>query len=54
MKNTTQEDVEFIYEIKKSILEKESKAGKHITDEVYAIGNIQYFNIVTQNDDISS
>ena len=41
-------------EMKKSVLDKERKAGKYITDEVYAIGNIEYFNIVTQNDDISS
>ena len=54
VKNTTQESVEFIYEMKKSVLDKERKAGKYITDEVYTIGNIEYFNIVTQNDDISS
>lgn len=54
VKNTTETDVEFIYEISKKILDKERRAEISIADEVYAIGNIEYFNIVTQNDDISS
>ena len=54
VKNSTEKDVEFIYEINKRILDKERKAGKFITEDIYAIGNIEYFNTVTQNDDISS
>ncbi|MBR1691434.1 MAG: DUF4956 domain-containing protein [Lachnospiraceae bacterium] len=54
VKNSTETAVEFIYEIRKDILDKERMAGKSITDEIYDIGNIEYFNIVAQNDDISS
>ncbi|MBE5869836.1 MAG: DUF4956 domain-containing protein [Lachnospiraceae bacterium] len=54
VKNTTEADVEFIYELKKKYLEKERAAGRNITEEIYEIGHISYFNIVTQNDDISS
>lgn len=54
VKNTTETSIEFIYELKKNLLDKQSKSGKRFTDEIFAIGNIEYFNIVTQNDDISS
>jgi len=54
VKNTTEDSVEFIYELNKKLLEKRRGAGGHITDELYTIGNIDYFNIVAQNDDISS
>lgn len=54
VKNTTETTVEFIYEINKRFIDREKKTGKSITDAVYAIGNIEYFNIVMQNDDISS
>lgn len=53
VKNTTETSVEYIYEMKKAILDKERMAGKSITDEIYTLGNIEYLNIVAQNDDIS-
>lgn len=55
-KNTTEESVEFIYEMNGKYLSKPAGAGlagKSITDAVYEIGNIEYFNTVMQNDDIS-
>ncbi|MEM0530739.1 DUF4956 domain-containing protein [Zongyangia sp. HA2173] len=53
-KNTTDENVEFIYELSGKYLAKAEKAGgKSITDAVYEIGGIEYFNIVMQNDEIS-
>ena len=53
-KNTTDESVEFIYELSGKHLAKAEKAGeKSITDAVYGIGGIEYFNIVMQNDEIS-
>lgn len=53
-KNTTDENVEFIYELSGKYLAKAEKAGeKSITDAVYGIGGIEYFNIVMQNDEIS-
>jgi len=54
VKNTTEDSVEFIYELNKRLLEKKRGAGGRITDELYAIGKIDYFNIVAQNDDIGS
>jgi len=54
VKNTTEDRVEFIYELNKKLLDKKRGAEGRITDELYAVGNIDYFNIVSQNDDISS
>ena len=58
VKNTTENSVEFIYELSKRVLErsKKTKAGKakSITDAIYEIGNIEYCNLVMQNDEISS
>lgn len=55
-KNTTEESVEFIYELSGKYLNKPAglaAGGKRITDAVYEIGSIEYFNIVLQNDEIS-
>ena len=55
-KNTTDESVEYIYELNGKYLRKpagEKAAGKSITDAIYEIGGIEYFNIVMQNDEIS-
>ena len=55
-KNTTGESAEYIYEIKGRYLRRpagERTIGKSITDAVYEIGGIEYFNIVMQNDEIS-
>ena len=55
-KNTTEETTEYIYELNGKYLRKsggEKTAGKSITDAVYEIGGIEYFNIVMQNDEIS-
>ena len=60
VKNTTENSVEFIYEISKHLLERAEKSkngiarSQSITDAIYEIGNIEYFNIVMQNDEISS
>lgn len=54
VKNTTENSVEFIYELNKKLLDRKRGGENSITDEIYSIGNIDYFNIVTQNDDISS
>lgn len=58
VKNTTESSVEFIYELSKRAMEKAQKhkggyPTKSITDAIYEIGNIEYCNIVTQNDEIS-
>lgn len=54
VKNTTENDVELIYELSKRTMESGQKEGKSITDAIYDIGNIEYCNIVSQNDEISS
>lgn len=57
VKNTTENTVEFIYELSKRTLDR-SGTGKNrekrITDAIYEIGNIEYCNLVMQNDEISS
>ena len=55
-KNTTEASTEYIYELNGKYLRRpggELAAGKSITEAVYEIGGIEYFNIVMQNDEIS-
>lgn len=60
VKNTTENSVEFIYEISKRMLEQSDKKSREndqyvsFTDAVYEVGHIEYCNIVMQNDEISS
>lgn len=54
VKNTTEHTVEFIYELSKRTLDRGNKGEKNITDAVYEMGNVEYFNIVAQNDEIGS
>ena len=54
VKNTTETSVEFIYEINKKFIESKPNGEKSLTNAVYEIGGIDYFNIVAQNDDVSS
>ena len=54
VKNTTETSVEFIYEINKKLIESKPNGEKSLTNAVYEIGGIDYFNIVAQNDDVSS
>ena len=54
VKNTTEDSVEFIYELNKTLLDKQLGREESITEAIYEIGNIDYCNIVAQNDDISS
>lgn len=62
--NTTETKVEFIYEISRASLEKskereiklavkEERQQQSISDKLYAVGGIDYINIVAQNDEIS-
>ena len=60
VKNTTETNVEFIYELSRHTMARAEKqrAGmtprKRITDAVYEIGGVEYCNLVVQNDEISS
>lgn len=55
VKNTTEDSVEFIYELSRKSVEREKQRahGESITDAVYALGSVEYFNLVMQNDEIS-
>ena len=53
VQNTTRETVELIYEISDSILRK-AELGKHsVCEKIYEIGDVEYVNIVMQNDEIA-
>ena len=53
VRNTTKNHVEMIYEISSEILRR-AEIGKHsVCDKIYELGNVEYVNIVMQNDEIS-
>ena len=52
VKNTTPESVEFIYEMSRKVLEHGNR-DKGITQTLYEIGNVEYVNVVAQNDAIT-
>lgn len=54
VQNTTENSVELIYELSKKVVDRTNKNEKSITDVLYEIGNIEYINLVMQNDEISS
>lgn len=55
VKNSTEESIEFIYEVTAKILQRaEEKNNIGICDEIYKIGSIEYVNTVMQNDEISN
>lgn len=53
VKNTTDSSVEFIFEMSRSSYNLSYKKDKGITEKIYSIGNVEYVNIITQNDEIS-
>ncbi len=53
VKNTDEKNIEFIYEIAKKYYDKTIKNEKSIIETLYELKNIEYVNIVTQNDEIS-
>ncbi len=55
VKNTTESSVEFIFEVTKGALDRAQKgAGAVLTERIYALGDVEYVNIVAQNDEIGS
>jgi uncharacterized membrane protein len=54
VQNTTQETVELIYEISDAILRKAELGKCSACEKIYEIGDIEYVNIVMQNDEIAS
>jgi len=53
-KNTSRDSVEYIYELSRKKMDAVKGMKKDITDAIYEIGGVEYFNIVAQNDEISS
>lgn len=54
VENTTETMIELIFELTQKMLKKAEKKELNITDSVYKIGNIEYVNIVMQNDEVSN
>ena len=54
VKNTTQDSVEFIYELSNKTYKIVNKKEKNITDLLYELGAVEYVNIVKQSDEISA
>lgn len=54
VRNTSEETIEFIYEITAKRLHQVEKKNIDVIDEIYNIGSVEYVNIVMQNDEISN
>lgn len=54
VKNTTEESIEWIYELPRKTYENEEKRERTITDILYSMEGIDYVNIVTQTDEINA
>jgi hypothetical protein len=52
VKNTTEENAEYIYELSRKILGKVQKQYPALTDDFYNLGQIESVNIVAQSDEI--
>ena len=53
VKNTTADSVEFIYEMTRGAYRLSDKKEQSITQALYALGDIEYVNVVTQSDEIN-
>ena len=53
MKNTTPDTVEMIYEMSRKVYQITYKKDTDIADKLYALGGVEYVNIVTQSDEIT-
>lgn len=54
VENTTPETVELIYELTQRLVKKAEKAETDIADSIYRLENIEYVNLVMQNDEVSN
>lgn len=52
VKNTSGDSIEMIYEISRKLYEHSQLSAVGAVDQIYALGKIDYVNIVAQNDDI--
>ncbi|MBQ1475331.1 MAG: DUF4956 domain-containing protein [Ruminococcus sp.] len=54
VRNTDEENIEFIYEISSNQLRKAEESRENLIDAIYNLGGIEYVNIVMQNDEVSN
>lgn len=54
VRNTTDETVEFIYELTSKTLQRVEQTNTNLTDSIYDLGGVEYVNIVMQNDEVSN
>ena len=54
VRNTTDETVEFIYELTSKTISKAENENTNLTDSIYELGGVEYVNIVMQNDEVSN
>ncbi|MBO4992178.1 MAG: DUF4956 domain-containing protein [Firmicutes bacterium] len=54
VRNTTDETVEFIYEITSKMLKNVENNNVNVADSLYELGGIEYVNVVMQNDEVSN
>lgn len=54
VRNTSEDNIEFIYEITAKKLAQVEKKNIDVIDDIYKIGSVNYVNIVMQNDEISN
>lgn len=52
VKNSTESSIEMIYEVSKKSYDKTYNHTKSLIDKIYDIGNMEYVNIVVQNEEI--
>ncbi|HEL0560840.1 TPA: DUF4956 domain-containing protein [Streptococcus equi subsp. zooepidemicus] len=53
VKNTTSDDIEMIFELSKKDYDSTYQQDNPLTEAVYQLGRVDYFNIVSQSDDIT-
>ena len=54
VRNTDEDNVEFIYEVSVNQLKRVEEKNGNQTDALYKLGGIEYVNIVMQNDEVSN
>lgn len=53
VKNSTADSIEMIFEISKKDYDKQYQEDNQLMAKVYQLGNVDYFNIVSQSDEIN-
>lgn len=53
VKNTTNNNIEFIFELSRKTYDLSYRRDQSIVEKLYDLGDIEYVNIITQNDEIS-